>query len=77
MTRLSLDDDGRVRHDIRRDELSNDLAGWIADDLVAPGLLDPAGFEDAFVGVVQAVDPRLPMTGPGGRAAARERRGRQ
>ena len=39
------------------DELSNDLADWIADDLVAPGLLDPAGFEDAFVGVVRDVDP--------------------
>ena len=55
--RLWIDADGRVRHDIRPDELSNDLAGWLADDLVAPGLLDPAGFEDAFVGVVQDVDP--------------------
>ena len=55
--RLTIGADGRVRHDIRIDELSNDLAGWIADDLVAPGLLDPAGFEDAFVGVVQDLDP--------------------
>jgi SAM-dependent methyltransferase len=55
--RLWLDADGRVRHDIQVHELSNDLAGWIADDLVAPGLLDPADFEDAFVGVVQDLDP--------------------
>ena len=43
--RLWLDPDGRVRHRIGPDEISNDLAGWIADDLVAPGLLDPAAFE--------------------------------
>jgi len=55
--RLWIDVAGRVRHDIRADELSNDLAGWIADDLVAPGLLDPARFEEAFVGVVHDVDP--------------------
>ena len=55
--RLTVDAGGRIRHDICADELSNDLAGWIADDLVDPGLLDPAGFEDAFVGVVQDVDP--------------------
>ena len=55
--RLTIDAEGRVRHDIRVDQLSNDLADWIADDLVAPGLLDPAGFEDAFVGVVRDVDP--------------------
>ena len=55
--RLQLDADGRVSHDIGVDDLSNDLAGWIADDLVAPGLLDPAGFEDAFVGIVQDLDP--------------------
>lgn len=55
--RLRLDTAGRVRHAIRADELSNDLAGWIADDLVVPGLLDPAGFEEAFVAVVQDVDP--------------------
>ena len=55
--RLWIDDAGRVLHDIRADELSNDLAGWIADDLVAPGLLDPARFEEAFVGVVHDVDP--------------------
>jgi len=55
--RLRLDADGRVRHDISPDELSNDLADWIADDLVAPGLLDAAGFEELFVGVVRDVDP--------------------
>ena len=55
--RLRLDAGGRISHDIGIDELSNDLAGWLADDLVVPGLLDPAGFEDAFVGVVQDVDP--------------------
>jgi SAM-dependent methyltransferase len=55
--RLTLGADGRVHHRITPAELSNDLAGWIADDLVAPGLLDPAGFEDAFVGVVHDVDP--------------------
>ena len=55
--RLTVDADGRVGHDIRADELSNDLAGWIADDLVVPGLLDPATFEEAFVAVVQDVDP--------------------
>ena len=55
--RLTVHADGRVRHDIRPHELSNDLAGWIADDLVVPGLLDPATFEEAFVAVVQDVDP--------------------
>ena len=55
--RLRIGAEGRIDHDIRPHELSNDLAGWIADDLVAPGLLDPAGFEDAFVGVVCDVDP--------------------
>ena len=55
--RLRLDAAGRVRHAIRPAELSNDLAGWIADDLVVPGLLDPAAFEEAFVAVVQDVDP--------------------
>jgi len=55
--RLRIGAGGRIDHDIRPHELSNDLAGWIADDLVVPGLLDPAGFEDAFVGVVCEVDP--------------------
>jgi SAM-dependent methyltransferase len=55
--RLRLDADGRVRHDIRPAELTNDLAGWIADDLVAPGHLDPAAFEETFVAVVRDVDP--------------------
>jgi SAM-dependent methyltransferase len=40
-----------------RAQISNDLAGWIADDLVAPGLLDPAAFEETFVAVVRDVDP--------------------
>jgi SAM-dependent methyltransferase len=55
--RLRLDTDGRVRHDVTPAELSNDLAGWIADDLVAPGHLDPAAFEETFVAVVRDVDP--------------------
>jgi len=55
--RLRIGAGGRIDHDIRPHELSNDLAGWIADDLVAPGLLDPARFEEAFVGVVHDVDP--------------------
>ena len=56
-SRLWLDADGRVRHRITRAELSNDLAGWIADDLVTPGLLDPAAFEETFVAVVRELDP--------------------
>ena len=46
-----------MRHDIRPHELSNDLADWIADDLVVPGDLDPAAFEETFVAVVRDVDP--------------------
>jgi SAM-dependent methyltransferase len=57
VTRLSLAPDGRLRHRIGRHEISNDLAGWIADDLVAPGLIDSAAFESAFVSVVRSVDP--------------------
>ena len=57
MTRLSLAPDGRLRHRIGRHEISNDLAGWIADDLVATGLVDPAAFEATFVSVVRSVDP--------------------
>jgi SAM-dependent methyltransferase len=53
--RLSLDRGGRLRHRIGLDEISNDLAGWIADDLVAPGLLDPAAFEPTFVAVVESI----------------------
>jgi SAM-dependent methyltransferase len=49
--RLRLDAADRVEHDITPAELSNDLAGWIADDL------DPAAFEETFVAVVQDVDP--------------------
>jgi hypothetical protein len=51
-TRLTLDADGQLRHHIPPGELSNDLAGWIADDLVAPGLIPPHAFEDTFVSVV-------------------------
>lgn len=55
--RLSVGPDGRLRHRIRPEELSNDLAGWIADDLVAPGLIDPSAFERTFVSVVASLDP--------------------
>jgi SAM-dependent methyltransferase len=55
--RLSVGGDGRLRHRIGRDEISNDLAGWIARDLVAPGLIAPAAFERTFVSVVRSVDP--------------------
>jgi len=51
-TRLTLDADGQLRHHISPVELSNDLAGWIADDLVAPGLIPPHAFEPTFVSVV-------------------------
>ncbi len=57
MPRLTLAPDGRVRHRIGRHEISNDLAGWVADDLVAPGLIAPAAFERTFVSVVASVDP--------------------
>lgn len=50
--RLTFDADGRLNHHIRPDELSNDLAGWIADDLVAPGLIPVREFERTFVSVV-------------------------
>ena len=52
--RLTIDADGRLRHRIPPAELSNDLAGWIADDLVAPGLIAPEAFERTFVSVVDA-----------------------
>lgn len=52
--RLTIDADGRLRHRIPAAELSNDLAGWIADDLVAPGLIAPEAFERTFVSVVDA-----------------------
>lgn len=55
---LTVGSDGRLRHRISRDELSNDLAGWIADELIAPGLIDPGAFEETFVSVVASVDPR-------------------
>jgi SAM-dependent methyltransferase len=55
--RLTLAPDGRLRHRIGAHEISNDLAGWIADDLVAPGLVEPAAFERVFVSVVRSVDP--------------------
>jgi SAM-dependent methyltransferase len=51
-TRLTLGADGRLRHRIPSAELSNDLAGWIADDLIAPGLVPPSAFERTFVSVV-------------------------
>jgi SAM-dependent methyltransferase len=54
--RLWVDAGGRVRHDIAREELSNDLAGWLGD-LIADGGLDPAAFEETFVAVVRDVDP--------------------
>ena len=49
MTVLTVGPDGRVRHRIGPDQLSNDLAGWIACDLVAPGHIRPAAFESTFV----------------------------
>lgn len=55
--RLSLGPDGGLRHRIRPEDMNNDLAGWIADELVAPGLLDPAAFERTFVSVVLSTDP--------------------
>lgn len=39
---------------ISLDRLDNDLAGWLARTLIAPGLLTPAAFEAAFVAVVTA-----------------------
>jgi SAM-dependent methyltransferase len=64
VTRLALSPDGGVRHAIGLDEISNDLADWIADDLVAPGLLDPAAFESTFVSVVcsTAAEPAAAWT---------------
>ncbi|MGQ0573482.1 MAG: mycofactocin oligosaccharide methyltransferase MftM [Pseudonocardia sp.] len=56
-SRLWLDETGRVRHRIAADEISNDLAGWIADELVAPGLITPDAFERTFVDAVLTVDP--------------------
>jgi SAM-dependent methyltransferase len=55
--RLWVGADGRVRHRIGAAAISNDLAGWIARDLVAPGHLPAAGFAAAFVDVVESVDP--------------------
>ncbi|HEY0813627.1 MAG TPA: mycofactocin oligosaccharide methyltransferase MftM [Pseudonocardia sp.] len=52
--RLRMGADGRLRHRIPAAELSNDLAGWIADDLVAPGLIPASAFERTFVSVVGA-----------------------
>jgi SAM-dependent methyltransferase len=48
---------GRVCHDVGTDGISNDLAGWIAEDLVASGLIAPLQFESVFVDAVLAVDP--------------------
>jgi SAM-dependent methyltransferase len=55
--RLSVGPDGRLRHRIGTAGISNDLAGWIARDLVATGQLDPAAFEQTFVSVVLSTDP--------------------
>lgn len=54
---LTLGPGGRLRHRIRPEEISNDLAGWLADDLVTPGLLEASSFESAFVSVVLSTDP--------------------
>jgi SAM-dependent methyltransferase len=37
---------------IALERLDNDLSGWLARTLIAPGLLPPHAFEDAFVAVV-------------------------
>jgi SAM-dependent methyltransferase len=50
--RLTLDRAGRLLHHIPPEELNNDLAGWIVDDLVGPGLIAPGAFERTFVAVV-------------------------
>ncbi len=55
--RLWVGPDGAVGHRIDAATVSNDLAGWIAADLVGPGHLAAAGFETAFVEVVESVDP--------------------
>jgi SAM-dependent methyltransferase len=62
--RLSVGNDGRLRHRIGPDEISNDLAGWIARDLVATGDVDPAAFERTFVSVVLSAgaDPAAAWT---------------
>jgi SAM-dependent methyltransferase len=54
--RVWLGPDGRVRHRVTRDEIGNDLAGWLGD-LVADGSLDPAAFEETFVAIVRDIDP--------------------
>jgi SAM-dependent methyltransferase len=41
---------------ITLDRLDNDLSGWLANTLIAPGLLPPEAFEAAFVAVVAAAD---------------------
>jgi len=55
--RLTLGTDGRLCHRISPAEISNDLAGWIAADLVTPGLIEPGAFERTFVSVIASVDP--------------------
>lgn len=55
--RLRIGPDGRLRHRIGVEEINNDLADWIATDLVTPGLIEPAAFEPTFVSVVLSVDP--------------------
>src|SRR5215218_11309957 len=39
---------------IALDRLDNDLSGWLARTLIAPGLLPPDAFEAAFVAMVTA-----------------------
>jgi SAM-dependent methyltransferase len=55
--RLRIGPDGRLRHGIRLDEINNDLADWIAVDLVTPGLIEPSAFERTFVSVVLSTAP--------------------
>lgn len=57
-------DGGRVCHDVGLDTISNDLAGWIDDDLVSTGLVPPADFETVFVEVIRSLhhDPDVAWT---------------
>lgn len=55
--RLSVGKDGRLRHRLGVEEINNDLADWIAADLVTPGLIEPSAFERTFVSVVLSTDP--------------------
>ena len=55
--RFRVDRDGRLRHGITAATVDNDLAGWIAEDLVGTGLVDAAEFERVFESVVVSVAP--------------------